>query len=137
MKVQHYNQKPLRIYTVMGAVAFGEQGIAEVTPKVGSYLCSEDFGQPAGFKFCTSVEGKDKVPAGDQGGAPAGDPEGDKGDGPKQFGDMTVAQLKAILAERKIEVPAGAKKADLVKLVEDSNSAPTKGEDVIAPTVGG
>jgi hypothetical protein len=114
MKIQHFTQKPIRLTTVMGVVEFGNQGIAEVPRPIGNFLCDSDFGQPKGMLFCT--------PLGDQGAGPA---------------DMTVPQLKAILAERKIEVPAGAKKAELVKLIEESNGAPTGGEASDAEKQGG
>ena len=114
MKIQHFTQKPIRLTTVMGVVEFGNQGIAEGPRPIGNFLCDSDFGQPKGMPFCTLL--------GDQGAGPA---------------DMTVPELKAILAERKVEVPAGAKKAELVKLVEESNGTPTAGEGADAPAQGG
>ncbi len=114
MKIQHFTQKPIRLTTVMGVVEFGNQGIAEVPRPIGNFLCDSDFGQPAGMAFCTLL--------GDQGAGPA---------------DMTVTQLKAMLAERGIEIPAGAKKAGLVRLIEESNGTPTKGEGCDAEKQGG
>jgi len=116
MKIQHCNEKPIRLTTVMGVVEFGDQGIAEVPREVGIYLSETHFGQPAGVKFCTIL--------------------GDQGVGP-QASDMTVAQLKAILAQRGIDVPANTKKADIVKLVEESNGTPTGGEATDAEKQGG
>lgn len=56
---------------------------------------------------------------GEQPHAPAGD-EGDPG-GNAGYGDLTVAQLHAGLAERGIDVPSGARKPDLVALMEASD----------------
>lgn len=37
----------------------------------------------------------------------------------KVFSSMKTADLKALLAEHEVEIPAGAKKADLVALAEE------------------
>ena len=46
----------------------------------------------------------------------------------KRLSAMTVAQLTALCKELEIEVPNGARKADLVALIEENTAEPPEGE---------
>lgn len=55
--------------------------------------------------------------------------DGGDGNKPKTYEEMTVAELKDILEERKIEFAKSAKKADLIELVEADDKAKAEATD--------
>lgn len=59
------------------------------------------------------------------------DPDSDSGDagGEAGYEVLTVDELRLQAAERGIDVPGGAKKADLVALLEDDDAEPGAGGD--------